>query len=142
MNAMMTLRYVLSFFFILVLAYYSIRLLGKRVPSAQGRSRVLRVVSAHPLGQNKTLQVVVFDEKTVLLLGVGSDVSCVARFDDEELVARLTRTQRESQIVEPAFSWMRNRLQKNRALSDEAAFSELLSKRIDGMKQYRSQHSD
>lgn len=138
----MVLRYVLSFCFILVLAYYTIRLLGKRVPSAHGRSRVLRIVSAHPLGQNKTLQVVVFDEKTVLLLGVGSDVSCVARFDDEELVARLTRTQRESQIVEPAFSWLQNRLQKQGALTDEAAFSELLSNRIDGIMKYRTQHSD
>ena len=104
-------KLILSLAFIVALAYVSIRLLGKRA-SRLGGQRAVRIVAALPLGANKTLQVVVVDEKAVLLLGVGANIENVARFDDPELAAKLLR-----QADEPAlpgisgqpFTWLSDR---------------------------------
>lgn len=83
-------KLIFSLLFILALAYACIRLLGRRA-AGFAHQRIVRVVSALPLGGgNKTLQVVVVDEKTVLLLGVGANIECVGRFDDPELAGKLT----------------------------------------------------
>jgi flagellar protein FliO/FliZ len=89
MSAWNDVKLILSLLFILALAYACIRLLGRR-SAGFSRQRVVRVVTALPLGgANRTLQVVVVDEKTVLLLGVGANIECVGRFDDPDLARRL-----------------------------------------------------
>lgn len=89
MSAWNDVKLIFSLLFILALAYASIRLLGRR-SAGFAHQRLVRVVTALPLGgANRTLQVVVVDEKTVLLLGAGANVECVGRFDDPDLARRL-----------------------------------------------------
>ena len=82
------LKMILSLGLIALLAYYTIRLLGRRNFKQSG-NQLIKVVSGHLLAPNKHLQVVIVDDKTVLLLGVGANVECVARFDDQDFAQRM-----------------------------------------------------
>ena len=128
-------KLILSLAFIVALAYVSIRLLGKRA-SRLGGQRAVRIVAALPLGANKTLQVVVVDEKAVLLLGVGANIENVARFDDPELAAKLLR-----QADEPAlpglsgqpFAWLSDRARSAGGGAGRTDFAQMLKARLSDM---------
>ncbi len=133
---------IVSLLLICVLAYVSIRLLGKRT-AGFGSNRLVRITSAASLGQHKSLQTVVVDGKTVLLLGVGSNVECVARFDDPDLAERLLRGGGDDAalaLVKPAFSWLAS-LRSKRSLGRDAgpSFERQLFDRLETLKTRRQQ---
>lgn len=124
---------VVSVVLIVGLAYYSIRLLGRR-SGGRAANQLIRVVSAQSLGANKTLQVVVVDEKTVLLVGVGANVDCLARFDDQEMATRLLATSASKRLPVSSlpFSWIKDKLSARRA--PDGDFSAFLATRMERLK--------
>ncbi len=133
---------IVSLLLICALAYVSIRLLGKRA-AGFGSNRLVRITSATSLGQHKSLQTVVVDGKTVLLLGVGSHVECVARFDDPDLAERLLRGGGDDAalaLVKPAFSWLLSlRAKKSIGRDNGQPFENQLLDRLETLKTRRQQ---
>ncbi|MHB1627315.1 MAG: FliO/MopB family protein [Bacilli bacterium] len=133
---------IVSLLLICVLAYVSIRLLGKRA-AGFGSHRLVRIASTTSLGQHKSLQTVVVDGKTVLLLGVGSNVECVARFDDPDLAERLLRGGGDDAalaLVRPAFSWLASLRSKSPLGRDAGpSFEKQLFDRLETLKTRRQQ---
>lgn len=133
---------IVSLLLICVLAYVSIRLLGRRA-AGFGSHRLVRITSATSLGQHKSLQTVVVDGKTVLLLGVGSHVECVARFDDPDLAERMLRGYGDDDalaLVKPAFSWLFSlRRKKFTGQDDGLPFESQLFDRLETLKNRRQQ---
>ncbi len=134
---------ILSLLFIIVLAIVSIRLLGRKALTLSS-NRYVRVVAAQTLGQNKALHTVIVDDKTVLLIGVGTHVELVARFDDEELAQKLTkgdqRNDTASSLLVPAFTWLTAKLHKDKTGEPQGSqtdFSVFLKERFEALQSKR-----
>lgn len=134
---------MISLLFIIALAVVSIRLLGKKA-LALSSNRYVRVVAAQSLGQNKSLHTVIVDEKTVLLVGVGTHVELVARFDDEQLAEKLAPGGRENDLqgsrLYPSFSWLISLWKQKRTSethSQDPDFGEYLRERFEHVQMRR-----
>ena len=105
-------KLLLSLAFVVLLAYAAIRMLGRKSAVLSAGVGPVQNVGALPLGPGKSLQVVVVDRRTVLLLGIAANVECVARFDDAQLADRLLaevdRT-RPGFLVRALSNWWRTR---------------------------------
>ncbi|PWI58198.1 flagellar biosynthetic protein FliO [Sulfoacidibacillus thermotolerans] len=139
-------EFLLSLLFIIFLAIVSIRLLGKKTLDLSG-NRYVRIISAQSLGQNKSLHTVVVDDKTVLLVGVGTHVELVARFDDTALAEKLLaadkgRRETANSMFYPAFSWLDAKWRKVRSVDQDEVkpdFSVFLRDRFELLKSKRQE---
>lgn len=82
-------KLLLSLVFVVVLAYGAIRALGRKSALLSASFGPVQNVGALPIAPGKSLQVVVVDRRTVLILGIAANIDCVARFDDADLAERL-----------------------------------------------------
>lgn len=82
-------KVLLSLAFVVSLAYIAMRALGRKSALVSPGVGAVQNVGAVPLAPGKSLQVVVVDRRTVLILGVAAHVECVARFDDPDLAEKL-----------------------------------------------------
>jgi flagellar protein FliO/FliZ len=128
---------VLAFIFVLGLAYYALRLLGKRTVGS-ARHKAVRVMSGQSLGTGKSLHVVVVGEKTVLLLGVGTNVECVGRFDDPELAAQVLMDAGPAAMTRRV-SWLRRGSVPLFARSKEGDFNRVLGDLLQDVRGRRSE---
>ena len=121
-------KLLLSLAFVVLLAYGAIRMLGRKSALLSASVGPLQTVGALPLAPGKSLQVVVVDRRTVLILGIAANIECVARFDDahlaERLLADLERT-RPAFVPRALSAWWRTR----RSLRSDR-FADLLRERL------------
>ncbi len=134
--------------FIIALAYYSIRWLGVRGQKAL-HNPLIRQVAALSLGQNKTLQVVVVDEKTVLILGVCASIEPIAQLDDADLARRLLLDQEKRMTqtkltvsVERLVQGVAKHLQHKERQGNEPDFADLLKRHLSTVKDRRTEAAE
>lgn len=133
--------------FIIALAYYSIRWLGFRAQKTL-HNPLVRQVATLSLGQNKTLQVVVVDEKTVLILGVGSSIEPIAQLDDPDLAYRLLLDQEKRLTPNLAVPFGRivhgvtERVKRKGKQGNEPNFADLLKHHLTTIKDRRTQAAE
>lgn len=144
-NFWLNVKLIAGLLFIIALAYYSIRLLGRQT-AALSRNRFIKIVSAQPLGQNKSLQVVVIDDKTVLVLGVASQIDCVARFDDRDLAEKLlSETRTRDFPTRLPFGWISEYFQtraRGRGKRQVSDFADVLNDRMRSIRDTREREYD
>ena len=122
-------KLLLSLAFVVLLAYAAIRMLGRKSAVLSAGVGPVQNVGALPLGPGKSLQVVVVDRRTVLILGIAANVECVARFDDADLAERLLAGANGTRraFLPPALSaWRRAR----RPARPADGFADLLRERL------------
>lgn len=134
-------KLILGLLFIVFLAYYSIRLLGRKTAGFL-RGRAIRTVQVQSLGPGKSLHVLVVDGKSVLILGVSSQVECIARFDEEPLARKLIEEaeQRESGLGIPGgvrAGWSAGLRGLRRPQSSETPFANVLDERLRSIRSSR-----
>jgi flagellar biogenesis protein FliO len=141
---MISLQLIGSLLLIVFLAYVSLRLIGRRTGMVQSQG-VIRLVHTQALGQNKSIHALVIDEKTVLLVGAGSQIETLARFDDEQLAQKLLAAQDRSLLgagqALPAIVklWMGKRRPKRARDSETGEFAALFKTRLDDLSQRRTE---
>jgi len=132
-----------SLLVIIFLAYMTIRLLGRKT-GAFGGHPLIRLVHSQALGPNKSVHAIVVDEKTVLLIGSGSTLETLARFDDEELAKRLllpAHPMWQTRKTVPAIlAALGNRMTSARkGTEQDREFSLLVKKRLNDLSDKRAQ---
>ncbi len=139
---------LLVLLFIIALAYYSIRWLGFRGQKAL-HNPLVRQVATLPLGQNKTLQVVVVDEKMILILGVSGNIEPLAQLDDPDLAHRLLLDQEKRMSptkltvpLERLVQAVAKRMQRNVKQGNEPDFAVLLKRHLTTVKDRRTQAAE
>ncbi len=128
-------KLLLSLLLVVLIAYATIRILGRR-PALSARTGPLQNVAVLPLAPGKTLQVVVLDERIVLVLGIAANVECVARFDDPDLAEKLLSGAGVPPVFFPRFlsRWR----QKKGWFPEQSAFVDILRDRLGGGGVHRS----
>lgn len=131
-----------SLLLIVLLAYGSIRFLGRKA-GVMNSHALIKMVHSQQMGQNKSIHALVIDEKTVLIVGAGSQLETLARFDDADLAKRLldqqTRQLFNAEGAWPkALTWLQRRgFIKRKQEDEQQVFSALVKRRLDDLSALR-----
>jgi len=134
------------FFLIVIIGIFFVivKILAKKSTFLSGRS--IRSIGGLPLGQNKSIQVVVIG-KSLYIVGVGDNIQLLEKISDEQEAAALIEMMTPgTSYTGPAFEklggWLgklRNKPAAEEELEMTATFQQVFQKKMQGMKERKEQ---
>lgn len=134
------------FFLIVIIGIFFVivKILAKKSTFLSGRS--IRSIGGLPLGQNKSIQVVVIG-KSLYIVGVGDNIQLLEKISDEEEAAALIEMMTPgTSYAGPAFEtiggWLgkfRNKPAAEEELEMTATFQQVFQTKLQGMKDRKEQ---
>ncbi len=131
---------------IVALAVFLLRFIGKRAQRTFSHT-LIKSVGIIPLGNNKTMQVFVIDEKRVLLVGVGNAIEPIADIEDPELAKRFLldfeSKMMPSTMMRPVGRFLVNSMntwqkKQSQPKTHKDDFATVLSERLESVKEKRT----
>ena len=135
-------KLLLAFAFVIALLYGLLRFINQR-NQQMTKHKLMKNLGGVPLGQNKSVQLVVIGDQ-YLLLGVGETVQLLKEITDEEEKERLRRLVEDGQLYQAEqgtlIDYIKDLFQqkkKKKEQSSEANFQQLFEKELENTKRKR-----